>query len=132
MKKALNVIGEGASVAGRIFSPCSTEINGEINGEIISKESLVIGKEGIVKGNIKTENARIEGKLIGNLIASGEVEISSSGTLDGNLIMKNTDFSVKFGGIFKGNRINVENEEIFDIKKDDVIAGLHVKVKKIS
>ena len=130
IKKIITTIGEGIHLEGRIYSPYATKIEGSAVGEIISKEGITISRYGVAKGNIKTENAVIEGKLIGNLIASGKVEITSTGAFFGNLIMKDADFILQKGGIFKGKRISVENEEIFKIDKDEILAGLQIKIKK--
>ena len=128
----ITIIGEQIKLIGRIYSPYPTKIEGLIVGEIVSKGSITINKEGEVRGNIKTENAVIAGKLIGNLIVAGNVEITSTGILIGNLITKNADFIIESGGVFKGHRISVENEEVFEIKKDEIIADLNIKVKEIA
>jgi cytoskeletal protein CcmA (bactofilin family) len=130
--KKITIIGEDIILEGRIYSPYPTQINGSVIGEIISKKLITINREGKVRGNIKTENAIIAGKLIGNLIISGDLEITSTGRLIGNLITKNADFIIESGGVFKGQRISVENEEIFEINKDEIIADLNIKVKEIA
>ena len=130
IKKIITTIGEGINLDGRIYSPYTIKIEGSAVGEIISEEAITISRYGIAKGNIKTKNAIIEGRLIGNLIASGKVEITSTGAFFGNLVMKDSDFILQKGGIFKGKRISAENEEIFKINKDEILAGLQIKIKK--
>jgi len=130
LKKIITTISEGIHLEGRMYSPYATKIEGLLVGEIISKEGIIISRYGIAKGNIKTENALIEGKLIGNLIASGKVEITSTGIFFGNLIMKDTDFILQKGGVFKGHRVDAEDEEIFKIKKDEILTGVQIKIKK--
>lgn len=130
-KNIMTIISEGMKLEGRIYSPYATKIEGLVVGEIISEEEITISRYGEVLGNIKTKNAVIEGKLRGNLIASGEVEITPTGMLFGNLIIKNTDFIIQKGGIFNGDRISVENEEIFEIKEDEILADLNIKIKEV-
>jgi cytoskeletal protein CcmA (bactofilin family) len=132
LKKIITNIGEGINLEGRIYSPYATKIEGSAFGEIISKEGITISKYGIVKGNIKTENAVIEGKLIGNLIASGKVEITSTGAFFGNLVMKDANFILQKGGTFNGKRFSAINEEVFEINKDEILTGLQIKFKKVA
>lgn len=129
MRKIINTISEGTTIIGRIYSPYPTQINGYVDGEIISKESVKIAGYGEVRGNIKTENAVIEGKLIGNIIVSENLEITPTGWLTGNIISKNNDVNIEQGGVLKGRIISVENEEIFEIKQDELLCNLEIKVK---
>ncbi|MGZ5486860.1 MAG: bactofilin family protein [Nitrososphaeraceae archaeon] len=124
------IIEEDVMVEGRVYSPYPTQIKGYVVGEIISKGCVTIHKYGEVRGNIKTEDALIEGKFIGNLILSGNLEITATGRLIGNVITQNLDFIIESGGVFKGRRFIVEDEEIFVINKDEIIADLNIKVKE--
>lgn len=124
------IIGEAINLLGRIYSPYPMQIDGQIVGEIISKK-IIINREGEVRGNIKTENAVISGKFIGNLIVSGDLEITTTGSLIGYVITKNADFKIEQGGVFKGHRIIVENEEIFEIKENEILADINIKGKEL-
>ena len=129
-KKIVTVISEGMKLKGRLYSPYPTKIQGSVVGEIISNGGITISKYSEVKGNIKTKNAVIGGKFTGNLIAAGKVEITSTGMFFGNIFIKDADFIIQTGGVFKGKRISVENEEIFEINKDEIIADINIKIKK--
>lgn len=131
LKKAINIIGEEVKIEGHIYSSQPIQINGLVVGEIIARKKVAIGNKGEVFGNIKTENIELEGKFRGNLIASGKIEISSTGVFIGNMISKDYKFFVVEGGLFKGKKISVENEEIFKINGIEEIKDLKIKVKKI-
>jgi len=111
--KALTVIAEGVTIDGKIFSNGSTRIDGKVTGEIVSEKDFVIGKEGVVEAKVNTTNAVIAGKFKGEMIAQGEVEITSTGKFEGKLIQKTALLSISKGGIFKGESIITEDEEIF-------------------
>jgi cytoskeletal protein CcmA (bactofilin family) len=126
------LIEEDMKIDGKIFSLKSVLIEGAITGEIITGEKLIISREGKIRGNAKTVDTIINGKFIGNLIASGTVDISPTGFFEGNLIIKASDFYIENGGIFKGKVYNAENEEIFNINKDETLSKLKIDVKKIA
>lgn len=50
----LTIIEEGVFIEGKIYSKGSTRINGIVKGEVISEKELIIGREGKVEANIKT------------------------------------------------------------------------------
>ena len=131
LEKVINVIGEETKIEGHIYSSRPIQINGLVVGEIIAKKKITVGNKGEVLGNIKTKNIELEGKFKGNLVASGKIKILSTGAFIGNMISKGYKFFVVEGGLFKGKKISVENEEIF--KKDGIeeIKDLKIKVKKI-
>jgi len=113
MSKTLTIIAEGVTVEGKIFSQGSTRVDGKVNGEIISEKEFIIGKEGKISANVKTANAIISGYFKGEMIASGEVEITSTGRFIGNLIQKDALLTISKGGLFKGESIISDNQEIF-------------------
>lgn len=131
LKKATNIIREEVKIEGHIFSSQPIQIDGLVIGEIIARKKVTIGNKGKVFGNIKTKNIELEGKFKGNLIASGKIEILSTGVFVGNMISKDYKFFIVEGGLFKGKKIIVENEDIFKINGIEEIKDLKIKVKKI-
>lgn len=119
LSKALTVIAEGVSIEGKIFSRGSTRIDGRVTGEIVSEKEFVVGKEGKVEASVKTTNAVIAGSFKGEMVAAGEVEITSTGRFVGNLIQKDALFTVSKGGLFKGESIISNDQEIFKISVPD-------------
>jgi len=131
--KSLTIIAEGVIVEGKIHSRGSTRVDGEINGDIISQKDFIIGKEGKVKATVKTANAVIAGSFQGEMIASGEVEITPTGKFVGNLTQKDALLTVSKGGLFKGESIIAENEEIFkltDIKISPARVKESIEIKR--
>jgi cytoskeletal protein CcmA (bactofilin family) len=116
--KTLTIIAEGVKIDGKIYSKGSTRIDGEVSGEIVSENELIIGREGKVEANINTSNATIAGSFKGEMIVSGEIEITATGKFVGNLIQKDAQLTVAKGGLFKGQIIISENQDIFKIASD--------------
>lgn len=114
--KSLTVIAEGVEVEGKITSKGSTRVDGYLKGDIISEKEFVIGKEGKVDANVKTNNATIAGSFNGEMIASGEVEITATGKFKGNLTQKDALLTIQKGGLFKGESIISNEHEAFKDK----------------
>ena len=115
--KTLTIIAEGVKIEGKIYSKGSTRIDGYVIGEIISEKEFTIGKEGKVEANVKTCDAVIAGSFKGEMISAGEVEITATGKFLGNLIQKDALLTVSKGGLFKGESIISENQDIFKISE---------------
>jgi len=115
--KTLTVIAEGVKIEGKIYSKGSTRIDGYVIGEVISEKEFIVGKEGKVEANVKTCNAVIAGSFKGEMISSGEVEITATGKFLGNLIQKDALLTIAKGGLFKGESIISENQDIFKISE---------------
>jgi cytoskeletal protein CcmA (bactofilin family) len=130
--KNITIIAEGVKVEGKINCPGSARIDGMVNGEITAENEIIIGKEGKVEANIRTNNAVIAGTYKGNMIASGEVEITPTGKFIGNLTQKDALLTIAKGGLFKGESLMGSSADVFKIKdeKKDIEDTSH-KVKKI-
>jgi len=111
--KTLTVIAEGVIIEGKLYSRGSTRIDGRVTGEIVSEKELTIGKEGKVDATVKTANAIVAGNFKGDMISSGGVEITSTGKFTGKIIQKDAMLTVSNSGLFKGESIISDNQEIF-------------------
>jgi cytoskeletal protein CcmA (bactofilin family) len=109
---SLTVIGEGVKIEGKISFPGSVRINGTVIGDIISKDVLIIGKEGKVESKVKAKDIVVSGYLKGEITASGLIEITPSGRFIGNLIQEKAMLSIEKGGLFQGKSIVLEKKDL--------------------
>jgi cytoskeletal protein CcmA (bactofilin family) len=116
--KTLTIIAEGVKIEGKLYSKGSTRVDGEVFGEIISENEFIIGREGKVEANIKTNNAIIAGSFKGEMIAAGEIEITATGKFVGNLTQKDALLTVVKGGLFKGQILISEDQDLFKLVSD--------------
>jgi len=112
--KTITLIAEGVKIEGKLYSPGSIRIDGILAGEIVSDKEIIVGKEGKVDANVRTNRAVIAGSFNGEMIASGEVEITSTGKFTGSLIQKDALLTIEKGGLFKGESIISENDNILE------------------
>lgn len=65
-----SVIGRGVNIRGTLSFEKLLRIDGQFEGQLISKGSLIIGSEGVLIGNIQNMSALVldGGKLYGNVV----------------------------------------------------------------
>lgn len=95
------IIGKGSFFEGKLKVQSTLRVDGKIKGSITTSDSLVIGKEGDVDGDISVRNAIIGGKLKGKLNAEGKVVLEAHSIFQGEL--KTTKLVIDEGAIFEGN-----------------------------
>ena len=97
---AYTFLGKGVDFKGKAKFNGSVRIDGCFDGQIISQDTLVIGEQGIIKGEITCENLIWSGKIEGNIVATQKVQFLKPAVLIGNV--RTPAFSVEEGVAFQG------------------------------
>ena len=95
------LIGKGTTFEGNLSVQHSLRIDGKFVGNIKSTDSIIVGKEGIIEGEIDVKNAVIGGTVKGKITASGKVTLEATAVLVGKL--KATKLVIAEGAVFDGN-----------------------------
>ena len=96
----LNFLGGGTVVEGTIRANNSVRVDGRIKGHVSTTDSLVIGKEGEIDGEIITKNAIIGGRVRAKVNAAGKVVLESNAVFVGEL--KTSRLVIDDGAVFDG------------------------------
>jgi cytoskeletal protein CcmA (bactofilin family) len=80
-----SILGPGCKVKGNIDLKGTLRIDGDFDGEINCPETLIIGKSGVVKAEVKVKNAVIGGKLVGNVSATNKIELQTGSHVEGDI-----------------------------------------------
>ena len=80
-----NKIEASTRITGEIKSNANFRIDGYLKGSITTSGKVVIGKEGVIEGNIKCLNADIEGKFNGKIEASEILNLKSTAVIEGEV-----------------------------------------------
>lgn len=83
-------------------------LDGEITGVVHSSNVIVIGKSGVLKGQVKANKIVINGFFEGEMSVDS-LEILSGGILNGNIVVK--QLSIENGGKFNGSSKIIEKDE---------------------
>ncbi len=95
------IIGKGSVFEGTMKVQSTLRVDGKVKGNITTSDSLVVGKEGDLDGEIAVRNAIVGGKLRGKLTASGKVVLEASSVFSGEL--KTTKLVIDEGAVFEGS-----------------------------
>lgn len=96
-----NIIGSNTTFVGDIVSEGDFRIDGTIEGTIKTSARIIIGKNGIIKGDVSCNNADIEGTIHGNLEVDQLLTLKESANVQGEVTMDK--LSVEPGAIFNVN-----------------------------
>jgi cytoskeletal protein CcmA (bactofilin family) len=100
--KMNSIIGKGCKITGTILvSEGTLRIDGEFEGTIQVPDTLVIGKDGHVKAEIKVKSAVVGGTIVGNIDAKEKVELQAGSRVEGDI--KTTRLVIDEGVFFEGN-----------------------------
>ncbi|TQR60817.1 bactofilin family protein [Campylobacter troglodytis] len=94
------VISSGARIEGQFDFNSMLHLDGEISGEVRSNSVVVIGKSGVLKGNLNADKVVVNGIFEGELEAES-LEILAGGLVTGNIITR--QIAIENGGRFSGN-----------------------------
>ncbi len=78
-------LGQGSRIDGKLTFEGSVRIDGNINGEISAKETVVIGDSAVVTAQIQANVVIIHGKVSGDVTARKRVELRAPARLTGNI-----------------------------------------------
>ena len=94
-------IEKSTTLKGNIKSKTDIRIDGNVEGEVVTKGKVILGKESDVVGKILCANADIEGKFDGELMVSGTLNLKSGSNVRGKV--KIQKLIVESGSIFNAN-----------------------------
>lgn len=98
--KLPNMIGPGTKIKGDIETNGDIRTDGSIEGNISSKGKVVVGPNGVVKGEIHCTNCEVLGNVNGKVFVSELLSLKSSSKLHGDI--KTGKLSIEPGAIFTG------------------------------
>lgn len=99
-RESINLIGEGTIIEGKIIVPTSINISGVVTGRIEAGDTVIINKNGEVKGDIVAKSAEIWGKITGDITCSNRIELGENALFIGNITTK--ELVIQRGAIFHG------------------------------
>jgi cytoskeletal protein CcmA (bactofilin family) len=115
---------KNASFEGKMTFEEPVRLNGKFDGEIISKDVLIIGEAAVINAEIEAGTLIVEGEVNGNVSANVKIEILSTGKLYGNI--DTPALVIEAGGFFEGNcnmakaTGRVAAEKVTPIKEQEV------------
>lgn len=85
LSSANTSIAKGASLRGDLETVGTIRIEGQIYGNVISKEKTSLGESGLVEGNILSQNAEIAGEVKGTVKVVDILTLKKSAIIHGDI-----------------------------------------------
>lgn len=83
--EVVSIIGPGMKVVGDCTSDGTIRVEGRVDGSVSAAKSVVVGKDGMVKGDISTQDAIIAGKVSGSVSAESRIELQATCRVQGDI-----------------------------------------------
>ncbi|HET6680334.1 MAG TPA: polymer-forming cytoskeletal protein [Gemmatimonadaceae bacterium] len=96
----LSVIAPGMKIIGDVESTGVIKVEGTIEGAIRGARQLLLGRQGVIHGNVRTQEAVIGGTIVGTVVADERVEIQGTSSVKGDILTKS--IVVLEGGVING------------------------------
>ena len=78
-------LGEGTEFNGLLSFEGTVRIDGKFEGEVVSKDTLILGNSAVMNAEVSVGIIIVRGKIAGNIVASKKIEIRSDGEVIGNI-----------------------------------------------
>ena len=93
-------LGKGTEFKGVLSFEGTIRVDGRVEGEVISKDTLIAGDGAYLQGEITVGTIICSGKIVGNVNASQKVHIIAPGIVQGNI--KTPKLIIEEGVTFDG------------------------------
>ena len=97
----VNIIGQGTSILGDINSNGDIRIDGTLKGSIKTEGKVVLGKEGVIEGDVVCQNADISGIIKAKITVSNLLSLKETAKLNGDIVTNK--LSIEPGAEFTGS-----------------------------
>lgn len=84
-ESVISIIGPGMRVVGDCETNGTVRIEGRIEGSVKTGKAVVVGKEGVVEGDILTQDAVISGTVLGTVTAESRLELQATARIEGEV-----------------------------------------------
>ena len=82
---AISIIAPGTKVTGDIETDGTLRVEGMVEGMIKAAKAVVVGKDGVVNGDIATQDAVIGGRVVGTVAAESRLELQATCMIEGEI-----------------------------------------------
>ena len=114
-------IAPGTKINGEISGKTELVIDGEFEGQVRLDQTVTVGSQGFVKGEIAARTVRVGGKVQGNLRAADKVEVLATGTIEGDVISPR--ITIADGAFLKGKVEMIEVDLAKETAKAQQLGG---------
>jgi cytoskeletal protein CcmA (bactofilin family) len=78
-------IDEASEIQGKFTFSGTVMMNGKLTGEIVSRDTLIIGEKGVIHASIQAGVVLVSGEVRGNILGTERVELRGSARVYGDV-----------------------------------------------
>ena len=97
----INMIGVGTIITGDVNSNGDLRRDGTLKGSVATEGKVVLGKNGVIEGDVVCNNADIAGEIKAKITVSQLLTLKSTAKLKGDIITNK--LSIEPGAVFSGS-----------------------------
>lgn len=109
----MSVIGPGMKVEGDLETEGTVRIDGKVKGTIRASKAVIVGRDGVVDGDIFTQDAVVSGSVVGKLTAESRLELHATSRVEGEvhaLRMQLEEGAMLNGSVHMGEKSRARKE----------------------
>lgn len=106
---AISIVGPGMKIVGDCLTDGTVRIEGRVEGSVRAGKAVVVGKEGIVEGDIETQDAVVSGVVNGTINAESRLELQATCRIEGEVYARR--MQLEEGAILNGRVHMGENRK---------------------
>ena len=114
---ATSVIDHGCELDGHLTFVGTLVLNGKVEGEILSSDTLLVGETGELQGDVRVGVAIVSGLVKGNITARERVELHGPARVVGDIVTP--VLVLEEGVVFDGN-CKMKGEELRVVEKSQL------------
>jgi cytoskeletal protein CcmA (bactofilin family) len=81
----ISIIGPGMHVVGDCRTDGTLRIEGTVKGTVHAGKAVVLGKDGVIDGDISTQDAVVGGRVTGSIVAESRLELQATSVIEGEI-----------------------------------------------
>jgi cytoskeletal protein CcmA (bactofilin family) len=81
----ISIIGPGMRVVGDCETEGTLRIEGIVEGTVRAGKAVVVGKDGVIQGDLATQDAVIGGRVTGTVTAESRLELQATCIIEGEI-----------------------------------------------
>jgi cytoskeletal protein CcmA (bactofilin family) len=118
-----SILGKGARFKGTFEGAGTVRIESELEGTIRGADSVVVGKTGVVRGEIYAKQVVVTGRVEGRIVATEKLELQSESHVQADVYSPRLIISE--GVFFEGNcKMQKVDEDIPPIQGSGTLKGM--------
>jgi len=85
VEEVVAFLGKGTDFRGVLKFEGTIRVDGHLEGEVVTKDTLIVGDSATIVGNLNVGTLICSGKIQGNIAATQKVHFIAPGTLNGDV-----------------------------------------------